>query len=646
MALNLASIFCDHMVLQQGIRIPVWGSAEPGDKVTVQFAGQTKTTKAGPDGLWRLTLAPLPASHEPRPLLIQSSIDNLQSSISDVLVGDIWVCSGQSNMEWTVATSNNAIAETAAANYPNIRFFTVPRKAELKPGLDLAGVWSRCTPDSVGSFSAVGYFFGRELHRKTGVPIGLINTSWGGTIAEAWASREALTANPFFRRVVKEYEAELINPTGVRKEILAKQEEWARQHDRKDTHNAGEPQGWHQPDAPVADWKEMDLPRNWQSAGHEHSGIFWFRREVEIPADWAGRDLTLSLGPTDKSDVTYFNGTRVGSLTMEQRPDAWCTPRVYTVPGALVKAGRNLIAVRVYSNIFQGGFIGVPSQMRLVPAAAKDATPISLAGTWHYTIEANFGLVPPPPPAARGAGNPNSPYILFENMIRPLLPFAIRGAIWYQGESNAGKARQYRTLFPLMIQSWRDAWKQGDFPFLFVQLANYTLAKHEPAESPWAELREAQTLTLDLPNTGMAVITDVGEALDIHPRNKQDVGYRLALPALARVHGFKGLVYSGPLYKAMRKEKTRIRLMFDHVGGGLVLRGDALRGFAIAGANKKFVWADAVIDGDTVVVSSPQVPKPVAVRYAWADNPPCTLYNAAELPASPFRTDRWPGITI
>jgi len=645
MALTLASVFCNYMVLQRGIRVPVWGTASPGDKVTVQFAGRTKSAKAGPDGRWSVTLAPLPASHEPREIRISSSIDKLQSSITDVLVGDVWVCSGQSNMEWPVGSSNNAVGETAAASYPNIRLFTVPRKAELKPGLDLGASWCPCTPDSIGLFSAVGYFFGRELHRKTGVPIGLINASWGGTIAEAWASRDALMANPFFRRVVKEYETELVAPTEARKSLMEKQAEWARLHDHKDTDNTGEARGWHQADASVTDWKEMDLPRNWQSAGHEYSGIFWFRREIEVPADWAGRDLTLSLGPTDKSDVTYFNGTRVGSLTMEDRPDAWCTPRVYTVPGALVKAGRSVIAVRVTSNIYQGGFIGVPSQMRLVPAGAGDATSIPLAGVWRYAIEANYGLVPPAPPPPRGAGNPNSPYVLFDNMIRPLLPFAIRGAIWYQGESNAGQARRYQTLFPLMIQSWRDAWKQGDFPFLFVQLANYSLAKHEPAESAWAELREAQTMTLELPKTGMAVITDVGEAMDIHPRNKQDVGLRLALPALAAVHGFKGLVYSGPIYKAMRREKDRIRLDFEHVGGGLVVHGPALSGFAIAGADKRFVWADAVIDGDTVVVSSPQVPKPVAVRYAWADNPPCTFYNAADLPASPFRTDTWPGIT-
>ncbi len=633
------------MVLQRGIRIPVWGSAEPGDKVTVQFAGQTKSAKAGPDGGWRVTLASLPASHEARDLTVRSTLAPQPVTLTDVLVGDVWVCSGQSNMQWPVGSSNNAPAEIASADYPNVRFFTVPCKAELRPGVAIEGAWSRCTPTSVAGFSAVGYFFGRELHRKTGVPIGLINSSWGGTIAEAWTSRAALTANPFFRRVVKDYENELITPTETRKAILAKQEEWRLQNERKDTHNAGEAQRWHQPDGPVADWREMDLPRAWQAAGHQHSGIFWFRREVEVPAEWAGRDLTLSLGPTDKSDVTYFNGACVGSITMEQRPDAWCTPRIYTVPGALVKAGRNVIAVRVYSNIFAGGFIGVPSQMRLLPADAEDAAPIPLAGAWRYAIEENFGMVTSPPPPPRGEGNANTPYILFDNMIRPLLPFAIRGAIWYQGESNAGQARQYRTLFPLMIRSWRDAWKQGDFPFLFVQLANYTPAKDEPADSAWAELREAQTLTLASPNTGMAVITDIGDAGDIHPRNKQDVGLRLALPALATVHGFKGLVYSGPIYKAMRKEKGRIRLEFDHVGGGLVARGGALKGFAIAGADKRFVWAEAAIDGDTVIVSSPHVPKPVAVRYGWAENPPCTLYNAAELPASPFRTDTWPGIT-
>jgi sialate O-acetylesterase len=310
-----------------------------------------------------------------------------------------------------------------------------------------------------------------------------------------------------------------------------------------------------------------------------------------------------------------------------------------------VKPGRNVIAVRVYSNIFVGGFIGTPNQMQLVPAKGKKEDSIPLSGKWKFEIEANFGLVPPPPPPPRGQGNANSPYMLFNNMIKPILPYGIRGAIWYQGESNADKAKQYRKLFPLMIQSWRNAWKQGNFPFYFVQLANFQARPSQPSESAWGELREAQTMTLSIPNTGMAVTIDIGEANDIHPRNKQDVGLRLALPALAKLHELKNIVYSGPIYKSMKIEKSRIRISFNHVGGGLVVHGKKLEGFSVAGKDRKFVWADANLEGNTVVASSPQVTKPVAVRYAWAENPQCNLFNSSDLPASPFRTDNWPGIT-
>ena len=450
-----------------------------------------------------------------------------------------------------------------------------------------------------------------------------------------------MAADHFYRKVLVEYQDEITSPDGA----AAKLKEWAGKYDIKDTKNLGAAKGWHKPDTNVTKWKKMDLPCNWQSAGHEHSGIFWFRRKVSIPAGWKGKDLKLSLGATDKSDITYFNGVKIGSLTMEDRPDAWCTPRIYTVPGKLVKAGVNMLAVRVFSNIYHGGFIGTPQQMKLVPAGLEETEGIPLAGIWNYELEADFGLIPPPPPAGRGQGNPNSPHILFDNMIRPLSPYAIRGAIWYQGESNAGNAKQYRKLFPLMIKSWRHAWQQGDLHFLFVQLANYGQFVVAPAESAWAELREAQAMTLALPNTAMAVIIDIGESNDIHPKNKQDVGLRLALPALAKLHGFKKLVYSGPIFKAMRTEQNKIRIEFNHVEGGLVVQGAKLEGFSIAGKDKKFVWADATIEGNGIVVSSPNVQKPVAVRYGWADNPKCNLYNSSDLPAAPFRTDDWPGIT-
>lgn len=642
--MKLAAVFSDNMVLQHGIRLPVWGWAEPGDKVTVEFRGQEKTAVVQKEGKWSVILNPMEISTDPKTMTVSSKIGNRQLTISNVLIGEVWVCSGQSNMEWQVMNSKNSAQETEDANYPNIRLFTVPRVADINPKQDIDSSWCICSPETVGDFSAVAYFFGREIHRKTGVPVGLINTSWGGTIAEAWTSREAMASDPFFRKVIREYEDELRNPDDPAKGISAKQREWSDKYDNKDMENAGETKGWHRPDANIANWEEMDLPATWQAAGHQHSGIFWFRREVNIPADWAGKDLTLGIGPTDKSDVTYFNGIQVGSITMEQRSDAWSTPRIYTVTGNLVKKGRNVIAVRVYSNIYAGGFIGSPSQMRLIPVAVKDEKPIPLSGKWKYQIEANFGLVPNPPSPPRGQGNPNSPYMLFSNMIKPILPYGIRGGIWYQGESNADNAKQYRKLFPLMINSWRKAWKQ-EFPFYFVQLANFNPIRSQPGESTWAELREAQTMTLSLPNTGMAVAIDIGEADDIHPRNKQDVGLRLALPALAKLHGFENLVYSGPIYKSMKGRNGKIHIDFDHVGGGLVVHGKKLEGFSIAGKEKKFVWADAKLEGNTVVVSSLQVPKPVAVRYAWEENPTCNLFNSSDLPASPFRTDNWPGIT-
>ena len=641
MKLKTASIFSSNMVLQNGIKVPVWGLARPGDTVTVEFARQKKNAVAKADGKWSLFLNPLSISSKPDKMIICSALEKKKLTLSNVLVGEVWICSGQSNMQWGVDVSQNSKEEISNANYPNIRLFTVPNKAELNPKSDIVGAWEGCSPETVGRFSGVGYFFGREIHKKTGIPVGLINSSWGGTYAETWTSRETLAADPFYRKVLADYQDELDTPGGS----ATKMKEWESKYDYKDIKNIGLAKGWHKHDAKIEKWRNIDLPRNWQSVGHEHSGIFWFRRKVDIPKAWNGKDLKLSLGALDKSDITYFNGVKVGSLTMEERGDAWCTPRIYTVPGKLVKAGVNVIAVRVFSNIYHGGFVGSPEQMCLLPVGYDDTHAIPLAGIWEYEMEANFGFIPPPPPAGRGQGNPNSPHILFDNMLKPLIPYALRGAIWYQGESNADVAKQYRKLFPMMIKSWHKAWNQGSFPFLFVQLANYGQFIEKPAESPWAELREAQTMTLSLPNTGMAVIIDIGEFNDIHPKNKQDVGIRLALPALAKIHGFKKLVYSGPIYKSMGIEKRQIHIAFHNVGGGLVVHGTKLEGFSIADKDKKFVWADARIEGDCVVVSSPKVQSPVAVRYAWADNPKCNLYNSSDLPASPFRTDNWPGIT-
>lgn len=637
--MKLAALFCDNMVLQRNQVAPIWGWDKPGTAIRVELGQWRAVAITAADGRWQAKLPPMPAGGPFKVIITGTAAVTL----SNVMIGEVWVCSGQSNMEWPLSLSTDAASALADGDYPNIRLFTVKKTAELEPQSDVVGQWDVCTADTAPAFSAVGYYFGRKLHRVLGVSVGLINSSWGGTLAEAWTSREGLEAEPSLRPMVEKYDETLKDVDGSAARHKIEYKAWQDRHIPSDPGNSGHAKGWGAASFDDAGWETMALPGAWQGKGHNYSGVFWFRREVDVPAAWAGRDLTLSLGPTDKSDITYFNNVQVGSITMEQRPDAWCTPRTYTIAGSLVKAGRNVVAVRVFSNIYGGGFIGLAGQMKL---SAADGEAVPLAGPWRFKVEHNFGLVQPPPaPAAPpGNGNPNSPYVLYSSMIQPLVPFGIRGAIWYQGESNADRAAQYRTLFPAMIRSWRKAWNQGDFPFHFVQLANWQPVKDQPAASQWAELREAQTMTLSLPNTGQAVIIDVGDAEDIHPRNKTDVGDRLALGALANTYGFGDLVYSGPLFQSFSVEGDKVRVSFSHVGGGLRARGGPLKGFALAGEDKKFVWADAKIDGQGVVVSCPRVTKPLAVRYAWADNPVCNLYNVSGLPASPFRTDSWDGV--
>jgi len=478
------------MLVQQGIRIPIWGKAEPGERVTVELGEDAAKAVADDDGRW---LVSLPKQKAGGPLGMTISGKDSGLTVSDILVGEVWVCSGQSNMQFGLASSNNAEAEIAGATYPEMRLFTVERKVATEPQEDCAGSWSVCSPETAAGFSAVGYLFGRELHTTLGVPVGLIHTSWGGTPAESWTTQSTLESDP---------------------DLTPMLERWAK--------------------------LEQNYPA--AKAAHDASMAKWKAAAEKAKAE--GK------------------------------------------PG--------------------------PSKPR---------------GPMH------------PMHAHRPAG-------LYNAMIAPLVPYALQGAIWYQGESNASRAYQYRELFPAMIEDWRRAWDQGAFPFLFVQLANFRETKAEPEPSDWAELREAQSMTLGLKNTGMAVIIDIGDAKDIHPRNKQDVGKRLALNALANTYG-KDVAYSGPMYKSMKVKGDTVEIEFAHMDGGLVVKGGgALQGFAIAGEDQKFVWADAVIEGKKVMVSADGIEAPKAVRYAWADNPICNLYNGAGLPASPFRTDDWPGLTL
>lgn len=640
---KLAAVFGSHMVLQRGIRAAVWGWAQPGETITVSVAGKKARTVTKPDGKWLARLPSLEAGG-PHELTVKGKESRIV--LQDVMVGEVWLASGQSNMELPLTCAADAEREIAAAQWPNIRLFSVAKNAVVEPQADVAGEWQVCGPRTVDTFSAVAYFFGRDLHRALNVPVGLINSSWGGTLAEVWTSREALMASPGLRPMVESYERELPEFDKRMAEFKIRLETAVNLGYPADPGNVGFDQGCADPATVVTDWPTMDVPRIWQRDGLNFSGVIWFRKEVDIPAEWAGRDLTLRLAPCDKHDITYFNNVQVGGIGPEN-PNAWCTRRIYTVPGHLVKPGRNVMATRIYSYAYAGGFVGSRVDMRLALAEDREgANAIAIDGDWQYKVEHNFGVVQPVNAnQPLGPGNPNSPYSLYRGMIEPLVPFGLRGAIWYQGESNADRAYEYRTLFQTLIRSWRKAWGGDPLWFLFVQLANYMATDCRPGESTWAELREAQTLALRLPRTGMATIIDIGDASDIHPSNKQDVGRRLAQWALSQTYGDTTVVQSGPLFESAQVEPGGIRLRFAYTDGGLVAKDGALKGFAVAGRNRKFVWGEAKIDGDTVIVSSPEVKHPVAVRYAWSDNPVCNLYNAAGLPASPFRTDRWPGLT-
>jgi sialate O-acetylesterase len=624
---TLPKIIGSNMVLQQELPIPVWGWATPGEKITVTFNGQLASAKAGTDGKWMVKLLPAKAGG---PFEMQIKGRNLVK-LTNILVGEVWVCSGQSNMEWTVSNVKNADYEVASANYPSIRLFTVPKKVSTKPERDIAdGEWVECNPVTVRGFSAVGYFFGRTLQKELKVPVGLIHTSWGGTNIETWTSAQMMSSVPEFKERMNA--AGQLDFTKMQQEAEAKEAAWYKEIETED---AGLKENWKGTEANDAGWKSMDLPILWESAGlNNFDGIVWFRKEIVLTAEEAKGAAVLGLGSIDDSDYAFINGVAVGS-TLNQ----YNLNRLYQIPAGILKEGKNVIVVRVIDTGGGGGLWGEKDRLYLQTSTGKKT---SLAGAWKYKETIKGAPV-------QAQTGPNSfPSLLFNAMLNPLIPYGIRGAIWYQGEANASKAYQYRYLFPKMINDWRIQWGEGEFPFLFVQLANFMEVKDQPAESEWAELREAQTMTLATPKTGMAVAIDIGEAKDIHPRNKQDVGFRLALEALRVAYG-KEIVSAGPLYKNMTVEGNRIRLHFTSTGSGLYCtdKYGYVKGFAIAGADKKFVWAKAYIEGNSVVVYADQVKEPVAVRYAWADNPDdVNLFNREGLPASPFRTDSWEGITF
>jgi len=631
----VSPMFSDNMVLQRGMKDPVWGWAPPGTKITVKVSDQTATVSAGKDGRWLTHVGPLEVGG-PYTLTIAGP---KTVSFTNVMVGDVWICSGQSNMEFGIGNLKNADEEIAAANYPNLRLFFQPKKVSADPLDATGGSWMTCTPDNLkadgdwAGFSAVAYFFGKKLQTDLSIPIGLIHTSWGGTPAQAWTSAKELGDKlPEF----KPFLAQLDAARAAKKQAAQSQTDmFAAWYKKNDPGSATDP-GWAATDVNDADWKSMNVPEFFQKSGfpefNNQMSVVWFRKEIDLPAESVSQDATLRF-MVDDNDAAWVNGVKVGAT------DGYNVPRKYKLPANLLKPGKNVIAIRVTDTSNPGGIWGDPAGLAL----DLGDHPISLAGSWRLKLGTVISTQNPLPATIQD--NPNFPTVLYNGMIQPIIPYAVKGAIWYQGESNAGQAYQYRTLLPTMIDSWHHNWGQGDFPFLIVQLAGFGDKQIHPGDDAWAELREAQWMTAQkVRNAGIATAIDIGESADIHPKNKQEVGRRLALVAEAKTYRMK-VEYSGPVYHSMKIENGAIRLMFDHAEGGLTAKGDPIVGFAVAGDDHKWFWADAKIDGNTVAVSSAQVPHPVAVRYSWASYLESNLYNQAGLPAFPFRTDTWPGVT-
>jgi sialate O-acetylesterase len=619
---RLPKLISDGMVLQRDVPLKIWGWAPPGEKITVHFNHADYPTTTDSNGNWAVTLPPQKAGG-PCEMTVRAS-DTIV--IHDIMLGDVWICSGQSNMELPMKRVAPLYgSEIASAHDPCIRQFEVPKTYRFdEPQTDLPyGRWTAVNPESVLNFSAVAYFFARELYACYQTPIGLINTALGGSPVEAWISEDSLKPYSAYYE-----EAQRFKDQHLIEQILSEDKmrisAWYELLYRKDAGYADPSHPWYAEDTNISSWSEMNVPGYWElDGGRPLNGVMWFRRTFDLPKNLSNQQALLILGCIVDADSVYINGRLVGT-TAYQYP-----PRRYEIPAGILKAGKNSIAARVISQSGRGGFV----EEKAYCLDFGDQI-IDLQGIWKYRLGARME------PLVGETFIRWKPLGLYNAMIAPLLNYPIKGVIWYQGESNTSRPAEYRQLFATLIRDWRSQWNQGDFPFLFVQLANFMKSYPEPTESNWATLRESQLKTLALPNTGMAVAIDIGEWNDIHPLNKKDLGKRLALAARKWAYGEDTIVHSGPVYKSMKTEGNKIILSFTHTGSGLTARGDTLQAFAIAGADKQFVWANAIIEQDKVIVWNDQISQPVAVRYAWADNPEnANLYNKEGLPASPFRTD-------
>ncbi len=621
---KLPQLFNDGMVLQRNKSIPVWGWASANEKVEIHFKKQIVKTKADKDGKWTVNLKAEKAGG-PFELVVKG---NNTITLKNVLVGEVWICSGQSNMEFTVKQAMNAEQEINNADFPLIRQFLVEKEVSSTPKEDLKSAkWEVCNTSTVGGFTAVGYFFAKKLYNELKIPIGIINSSWGGTCSETWTSREAFEKSDEFKDIIARVpKADMDSlAENQRKTIIDRVENI--QGSKIKVHADSQ---FRDPAFDDSNWPKMQIPSLWENQQLPNlDGVVWMRKSVIISKADAGKEARIELAKIDDQDVTYINGVEIGTT------NKYDEKRVYKVPAGVLKEGNNVIAVKVMDYSGGGGIWGDEADLKLT----LQNTVIPLSGAWKFNvIEIKTGI------------SPNDyPSLLYNAMINPLVPYAFQGVLWYQGEANVNRAEQYKKAFPLMIKDWRTRWNQGDFPFYFVQLSTFNeFGGNSTIGSKWAELREAQTYTLQtVANTGMAVTTDVGNAKDIHPINKQDVGKRLAAIALNKVYD-KKVVFSGPTYKSQEIKENEMILTFDNIGSGLSKsdKNEILKGFEIAGADKVFHYAKAIIKNNNIILSSEKVPNPVAVRYGWADDDTeINLFNKEGFPASPFRTDNWDMIT-
>lgn len=636
----LPELFTSNMVMQQLADVPVWGTAKKGKVVTVtaSWNNQTVTAKADENGRWKVTLRTIEAGG---PYTVTIS-DGQKVTLENVMLGEVWLCSGQSNMEMPVdgwgRVLNFEEEKQEANQYKNIRLLQMKHRVETQPSDEVvttAGGWQVCSAASVKEFSATGYFFGRDIHKYRNVPVGLIDASWGGTFIEPWTSADALAQYPEMCPEIAKVQA---IPSDKQQQLAfysATMSEWGKKEKLTDPGYKNGKAIWASTDFDDSKWETVNVPCEWGKMGlGNFDGVMWYRHEVDIPKSMAGKDLILSLGWVDDIDYTFFNGESVGEMF------DYGLDRKYTIPGRLVKAGRNVIAIRVIDIIGGGGIYHDAASLYLEPVKGKKNQRISLAAQWRYKLGPELKNMPSFPNLR--LNQPNQVNVLYNAMINPIVQFPIRGAIWYQGCNNEQKGYQYRELLPLMIRDWREKWG-NDFPFYIVQLANFRQQQTQPGDDLWAEVREAQAMTAQhVENSGLACTIDIGDAFDIHPRNKQEVGRRLALQARAKTYGEK-IEYSGPVFKNYQIEGGQIRVFFDHAEGLTARNGEQPKGFAIAGSDRKFYWATARIEGNSIVVSCPEVKFPVAVRYAWHENPICNIQNKQGLPAVPFRTDDWAG---